>query len=145
MRPVSELPELDSWDIARYSRHLILDEVGVEGQRRLKGAAVLCVGTWLVGMFHDLLNIPGAAESFLAGVRAGLASGGLLVVQDQLAATTAGAGAWGPGFTLIHHLMGQRLFTEAECVAAFSAAGFRLLRRLATDIPDNWIFLLQAE
>ncbi len=98
-----------------------------------------------VGMFHDLLNIPGAAESFLAGVRAGLASGGLLVVQDQLAATTAGAGAWGPGFTLIHHLMGQRLFTEAECVAAFSAAGFRLLRRLATDIPDNWIFLLQAE
>jgi molybdopterin/thiamine biosynthesis adenylyltransferase/rhodanese-related sulfurtransferase len=49
MRPVSELPELDSWDIARYSRHLILDEVGVEGQRRLKGAAVLCVGTGGLG------------------------------------------------------------------------------------------------
>ncbi len=49
MRPVDELPELDSWDIARFSRHLILDEVGMEGQRRLKGAAVLCVGTGGLG------------------------------------------------------------------------------------------------
>ena len=43
------LPELDSWDIARYSRHLILDEVGMEGQRRLKGGSVLCVGTGGLG------------------------------------------------------------------------------------------------
>ena len=49
MRPLSELPELDHQDIARYSRHLILDEVGVEGQRRLKGASVLCVGTGGLG------------------------------------------------------------------------------------------------
>ncbi len=44
-----ELPSLDAADYARYSRHLILDEVGVEGQRRLKGASVLCVGTGGLG------------------------------------------------------------------------------------------------
>ena len=49
MRPLDTLPELDSWDIARYSRHLILDEVGVAGQRRLKGSSVLCVGTGGLG------------------------------------------------------------------------------------------------
>ncbi len=43
------LPELTQDDIARYSRHLILDEVGVEGQRRLKGGSVLCVGTGGLG------------------------------------------------------------------------------------------------
>jgi len=31
-------------EIARYSRHLLLPEVGVEGQQRLKEASVLCVG-----------------------------------------------------------------------------------------------------
>jgi sulfur-carrier protein adenylyltransferase/sulfurtransferase len=45
----ASLPELDNDDIARYSRHLILDEVGMEGQRRLKGASVLCVGTGGLG------------------------------------------------------------------------------------------------
>lgn len=48
-RPIDALPELDHSDIARYSRHLILDEVGIEGQRRLKGASVLCVGTGGLG------------------------------------------------------------------------------------------------
>ncbi|MBL8617396.1 MAG: molybdopterin-synthase adenylyltransferase MoeB [Deltaproteobacteria bacterium] len=43
------MPALDHDDIARYSRHLILDEVGVDGQRRLKGGSVLCVGTGGLG------------------------------------------------------------------------------------------------
>jgi len=43
------LPELEPAEIARYSRHLILDEVGMEGQRKLKGSAVLCVGTGGLG------------------------------------------------------------------------------------------------
>lgn len=47
--PAEALPTLDHDDIARYSRHLILDEVGVEGQRRLKGGSVLCVGTGGLG------------------------------------------------------------------------------------------------
>jgi sulfur-carrier protein adenylyltransferase/sulfurtransferase len=36
-------------DYARYSRHLILPEVGVEGQKRLKAASVLCIGTGGLG------------------------------------------------------------------------------------------------
>ncbi|WP_420236873.1 molybdopterin-synthase adenylyltransferase MoeB [Telmatobacter bradus] len=44
-----DLPELTDDDLARYSRHIILPEVGIEGQRRLKGARVLCVGTGGLG------------------------------------------------------------------------------------------------
>lgn len=43
------LPELTNEEIARYSRHLILDEVGMEGQRKLKAGSVLCVGTGGLG------------------------------------------------------------------------------------------------
>ncbi len=43
------LPDLEPEELARYSRHLILSEVGVEGQRKLKGSAVLCVGTGGLG------------------------------------------------------------------------------------------------
>jgi adenylyltransferase/sulfurtransferase len=45
----TELPELTQDDLSRYSRHLILPEVGIEGQRRLKAARVLCVGTGGLG------------------------------------------------------------------------------------------------
>jgi sulfur-carrier protein adenylyltransferase/sulfurtransferase len=43
------LPELTTEEMARYSRHLILPEVGVEGQQKLKAAKVLCVGTGGLG------------------------------------------------------------------------------------------------
>ncbi|HEX4758653.1 MAG TPA: molybdopterin-synthase adenylyltransferase MoeB [Terracidiphilus sp.] len=43
------LPELTTDELSRYSRHLILPEVGMEGQRRLKAARVLCVGTGGLG------------------------------------------------------------------------------------------------
>jgi adenylyltransferase/sulfurtransferase len=43
------LPELTTDDLSRYSRHLILPEVGMEGQRQLKAARVLCVGTGGLG------------------------------------------------------------------------------------------------
>ena len=43
------LPELTTDDLSRYSRHLILPEVGMEGQRRIKAARVLCVGTGGLG------------------------------------------------------------------------------------------------
>jgi adenylyltransferase/sulfurtransferase len=45
----TELPKLTNEEIARYSRHLILPEVGMEGQQRLKAAKVLCVGTGGLG------------------------------------------------------------------------------------------------
>ena len=47
--PQVELPTLSNEEIARYSRHLILPEVGMEGQRKLKAAKVLCVGTGGLG------------------------------------------------------------------------------------------------
>ena len=46
---VDALPPLSQQEILRYSRHLILPEVGLEGQRRLKGAKILMVGTGGLG------------------------------------------------------------------------------------------------
>jgi adenylyltransferase/sulfurtransferase len=43
------LPELTTDDLSRYARHLILPEVGMEGQQKLKAACVLCVGTGGLG------------------------------------------------------------------------------------------------
>src|SRR3954453_17453992 len=37
------LPDLTNEEIKRYSRHLMMPEVGVEGQRKLKAASVLCI------------------------------------------------------------------------------------------------------
>src|SRR5882672_2417378 len=44
-----ELPTLTNDDVRRYSRHLIMPEVGVEGQRKLKAAKILCVGAGGLG------------------------------------------------------------------------------------------------
>jgi len=46
---VSKSSELSHDDYEKYSRHLILTEVGVEGQRKLKNAKVLCVGAGGLG------------------------------------------------------------------------------------------------
>jgi adenylyltransferase/sulfurtransferase len=45
----TQLPKLSNEEISRYSRHLILPEVGMEGQQKLKAAKVLCVGTGGLG------------------------------------------------------------------------------------------------
>jgi molybdopterin/thiamine biosynthesis adenylyltransferase/rhodanese-related sulfurtransferase len=49
MIDTTTLPKLTNEEIARYSRQLILPEVGYEGQQRLKAAKVLCVGTGGLG------------------------------------------------------------------------------------------------
>lgn len=41
--------QLTSEEYERFSRHLILPEIGLEGQKRLKVASVLCVGTGGLG------------------------------------------------------------------------------------------------
>jgi len=46
---VVELPQLTNDEIKRYSRHLIMPEVGVDGQRRLKAGSVLCIGAGGLG------------------------------------------------------------------------------------------------
>ena len=46
---MSELPQLTNDEIKRYSRHLIMPEVGMDGQRRLKAGSVLCIGAGGLG------------------------------------------------------------------------------------------------
>jgi sulfur-carrier protein adenylyltransferase/sulfurtransferase len=43
------LPKLSHAEVLRYSRHLLLPEVGVEGQRKLKAARVLAIGAGGLG------------------------------------------------------------------------------------------------
>jgi sulfur-carrier protein adenylyltransferase/sulfurtransferase len=45
----ASLPELTNEEIKRYSRHLIMPEVGMEAQRKLKAAKVLCIGAGGLG------------------------------------------------------------------------------------------------
>src|ERR671934_2375074 len=53
--PLDTLParaqgtSLSSPEVARYSRHLIMPEVGMEGQKRLKAARVLLIGAGGLG------------------------------------------------------------------------------------------------
>src|SRR5262252_2408961 len=52
MATVQTLPDtatLNKEEILRYSRHLIMPEVGMEGQQKLKAAKVLCIGTGGLG------------------------------------------------------------------------------------------------
>jgi adenylyltransferase/sulfurtransferase len=43
------LPALDKDEMLRYSRHIIMPELGVEGQRKLKAAKILCIGAGGLG------------------------------------------------------------------------------------------------
>lgn len=43
------LPELSGDEVKRYSRHLIMPEVGLDGQRKLKAGKVLCIGAGGLG------------------------------------------------------------------------------------------------
>jgi adenylyltransferase/sulfurtransferase len=45
----TELPKLSHAEVLRYSRHLLLPEVGMEGQRKLKAARVLTIGAGGLG------------------------------------------------------------------------------------------------
>ncbi len=49
MHSTADLPELTGDELRRYGRHLVLKEVGIEGQRRLKSARVLLVGAGGLG------------------------------------------------------------------------------------------------
>src|SRR5215207_6759661 len=46
---VEPAPELSIDEIRRYSRHLIIPDVGMDGQKRLKNAKVLAVGAGGLG------------------------------------------------------------------------------------------------
>jgi sulfur-carrier protein adenylyltransferase/sulfurtransferase len=44
-----EIPELTREEVQRYSRHLIMPEVGMDGQRKLKAGSVVCIGAGGLG------------------------------------------------------------------------------------------------
>ena len=60
------LPQLTPEEIKRYSRHLIMPEMGIDGQRKLKAGSVLCVGAGGLGS-------PAAMYLAAAGVEIGRA------------------------------------------------------------------------
>src|SRR5438874_11820347 len=49
MRTHMALPDLSQNEFARYSRHIIMPEVGLDGQKKLKAAKVLVIGTGGLG------------------------------------------------------------------------------------------------
>src|SRR3989304_2713780 len=48
-QPIDRIIELSKEEIRRYGRHLIIPEVGMEGQKKLKASSVLLVGTGGLG------------------------------------------------------------------------------------------------
>jgi molybdopterin/thiamine biosynthesis adenylyltransferase/rhodanese-related sulfurtransferase len=46
---MTDLPALSHAEILRYSRHLLIPEVGLEGQKKLKAASILLIGTGGLG------------------------------------------------------------------------------------------------
>ena len=48
-RPEASAVDLTADEIKRYSRHLIMPEVGVDGQKKLKAGSVLCIGAGGLG------------------------------------------------------------------------------------------------
>src|SRR2546423_5890970 len=49
MLATEQVSPLSKEEVLRYSRHLIMPEVGMEGQEKLKAARVLCIGTGGLG------------------------------------------------------------------------------------------------
>ena len=50
---VQPAAELSNDEVARYSRHLIIPDVGMDGQKRLKNAKVLVIGAGGLGFAAD--------------------------------------------------------------------------------------------
>ena len=62
-----ETATLNNEEILRYSRHLIMPEVGMEGQHKLKAAQVLCIGAG--GLGSPLALVSGGGRRGHAGHR----------------------------------------------------------------------------
>jgi sulfur-carrier protein adenylyltransferase/sulfurtransferase len=103
-----ELPAgLDRTQFARYSRHLLIPEVGVEGQRRLHGARILLIGAGGLGS-------PAALYLAAAGV------GTLGIVDDDAVDET--------------NLQRQVLHSTAALGEPKTESGARRLRELNPDV-----------
>ena len=86
---MTALPALSHDEVLRYSRHLLLPEVGVEGQRRLKAARVLCVGAGGLGS-PAILNLAAAGVGTIGLVDFDVVD--LTNLQRQIVHATADVG-----------------------------------------------------
>ena len=73
VKPSETQPDaLSNDEILRYSRHLIMPEVGMEGQQKLKAARVLCIGAGGLGSPLALyLGRGGRRHTWNRGLRRG--------------------------------------------------------------------------
>ena len=62
---VEPAAELTVDEVRRYSRHLIIPDVGMAGQKRLKNAKVLCVGAGGLGS-PALMYLAAAAAKYIS-------------------------------------------------------------------------------
>ena len=84
----AERVQLSQQEVARYSRHLIMPEVAVEGQKRLKAASVLLIGAGGLGS-------PASLYLAAAGVgRIGIVDDDRVDASNLPACTPADGGGW---------------------------------------------------
>jgi molybdopterin/thiamine biosynthesis adenylyltransferase/rhodanese-related sulfurtransferase len=75
------LPELSREEILRYSRHLLIPDVGLDGQRRLKGSSALIIGTGGLGS-PVALYLAAAGVGHIGQIVHGTGSVGQLKVES---------------------------------------------------------------
>src|ERR1700744_1103048 len=81
--------QLNNDEIRRYSRHLILPEVGMAGQKKIKAASVLCIGAGGLGSPIALyLSAAGVGQIGIVGFD----TGGFSNLQRQILHTDADVG-----------------------------------------------------
>ena len=77
------LAELNNGEIARYSRHLVLSDVGMAGQKLLKNASVLVIGAGGLGS-PCLLYLAAAGVGHIGIVDGDKILYNLLIVRDRV-------------------------------------------------------------
>jgi adenylyltransferase/sulfurtransferase len=138
-----QLPPLTRDEVQRYSRHLIMPEVGLDGQRRLKAARVLCVGAGGLGA-------PASLYLAAAGVgRLGLVDFDAVDfsnLQRQVLFSTSDVGrpklqaaadrlrALNPGVTVVAH---ETRLTSANALEIF--AGYDVIVDGADNFPTRYL------
>ena len=137
------MSSLSHADVTRYSRHLIMPEVGVEGQRRLRAARVLCVGAGGLGspaslylaaagigtlglVDYDVVDVSNLQRQILYGTAD--------VGRPKLAAATERLTALNPGVHVVAH---ETRLTSANALEIFR--GYDVIIDGADNFPTRYL------